>query len=265
MKCFQFHQFKTEWPEIYQALICGKKLDYTSPVKALFVKGGLIHIMVVSGAHLIFLEKLTASMLPSKKYQIINLILLMSYAFITGLQPPVLRAFMSYLLFHISYSKKLFWSPLLRTLLSAGLCLIYSPAWLHNLSFQLSVIAVLLQNIPRSQLSRSFFIYLFLLPILNRWQNLHPITVILNWILAPVIGAILFPITLATSLIRPLYMLTDELWYILIRVLDVFQFLIPEQNILSWSLPEQWTGAYILVLFATHSLIMGIQRSVKNK
>ena len=54
--CLRHLNFETHLSEIYKSLICGKRLP-TGHIKEIFVKGGLIHLTVVSGAHLLFLEK----------------------------------------------------------------------------------------------------------------------------------------------------------------------------------------------------------------
>ena len=53
--CLHKLNFHTPWADIYKSLTCGKRLE-DSPVKDIFVQGGLIHLTVVSGAHLLFLE-----------------------------------------------------------------------------------------------------------------------------------------------------------------------------------------------------------------
>src|SRR5262245_6137827 len=73
---------------LYAALVCGVSLP-SGHEKQIFVDTGLIHLMVVSGSHLVFIERLTG-FLPNS----IRLVLGGAYAFLTGFQAPVMRAWM---------------------------------------------------------------------------------------------------------------------------------------------------------------------------
>ena len=95
-KCLQFSSFQSETADIYKALVCGHRLP-KGLIKETFVKSGLIHLMVVSGAHLLFLERLWKSInLPFFRTGGI-LFLLILYALTANLHPPVLRALFSFL------------------------------------------------------------------------------------------------------------------------------------------------------------------------
>ena len=56
-QCLSVLSFKGQWKPAYEALICGQRLP-KGPLRQVFTEGGLIHLMVVSGAHLLFMEKL---------------------------------------------------------------------------------------------------------------------------------------------------------------------------------------------------------------
>ena len=222
--CLKKLSFSSSFPEIYKALVCGKRLPY-GEMKQLFVKGGLIHLTVISGAHLLFLESLWLKLpLPKNiKNKTLSLFLVL-YALTGRFQPPVLRALFSVFFLQISQKLKLFWSPTGITLLSALACLIYNKEWVNSISLQLSVLASLVYSVPKSSLKKAFFIYLSLLPLLNHWQSLHPLTVLINWILAPVISGLLFPLSFLSPFLPFLYKLSDFLWLIFLKLLELVKF-----------------------------------------
>ena len=258
--CLKQIDFKSPFPNIYSALVCGKRLP-DGEIKQLFVKGGLIHLTVVSGAHLLFLEKLWLKLTLPKPIKKGGLALfLILYALASQLNPPVLRALFSFFLSQLSQKLKLFWSPSGITLLSALLCLIYNKNWLDSISLQLSVLASLLFSCSKSSLKKAFFIYLSLLPLLNRWQSLHPLTVLINWIFAPVISGLLFPFTFLSPFVPFLYKISDFLWLIFLKPLAIAKLLPSGTALIKYQLPESWTWFYILFIFFVLSTFKKFKR-----
>ena len=243
--CLAKLDFDTPLRDIYQSLVCGKRLS-AGPVKSLITKGGLIHLMVISGAHLLFLEKFW-SRLPLPRFIKANglFVILLLYAFCADMRPPVVRALFSFSLFEISRRMKLFWSSWLITCLSACLCLFYQPLWAFSFSMQLSLLAAFLMSLSGHSLKKSFFIYMFILPVINRWQALHPLTVLINWMAVPVIGGVLFPLSLISPLFSPMYAVTDRLWFFALKILSWVKFLPQKTPVMDWFIPEQHVWAYV--------------------
>ena len=260
--CLKQLSFKSSLPDIYKALVCGKRLPY-GELKQIFVKGGLIHLTVVSGAHLLFLENLYLKLPLPKPIKNGGLcFFLILYALASQFQPPVVRALFSFFLLQFSQRLKLFWSATGRTLLSALFCLIYNKDWIDSGSLQLSVLASLVYSVPKSSLKKAFFIYLFLLPFLNRWQSLHPLTVLINWILAPVISGLLFPLSFLSPFLPFLYKISDFLWLVFLRLLEGVKFLPADTALIKYQLPEKWTWFYILFIFFVLSAFKKLKRGL---
>ncbi|MCZ0931970.1 MAG: ComEC/Rec2 family competence protein [Oligoflexia bacterium] len=258
--CLNQLNFKSSLSGIYKALVCGKRLP-SGEIKQLFVKGGLVHLTVVSGAHLIFLENLWLKLPLPKTAKSWGLSLfLILYALASQLHPPVLRALFSFFLCQFSQKWKLFWSPAGITLLSALFCLIYNKDWIDSSSLQLSVLACLVYSISKSSLKKAFFIYLSLLPILNRWQNLHPLSVLINWTLAPIIGGLLFPLSFLSPFFPFLYKISDFLWLNFLKLLEGVKFLPSDKPLINYQLPEDWTWFYILLIFFVLSAFKKLRR-----
>ena len=126
--------------------------------------------MIISGAHLIFLEK-TWNLLPSFRFK--NFLLgffLLIYSMSAGLSPPVLRALFSLLLARINKALKLFWSPYVRVQISGLLCLFCQSSWFHSLSLQLSWVASIgMSNHQLSRLHSCMLTFILILPIVSQW------------------------------------------------------------------------------------------------
>lgn len=243
--CLEQLNFNSPEAEIYKALVCGKRLA-SGHLKETFITGGLIHLTVVSGAHLLFLERFWKH-LPLPKFlknQGLFIVLIL-YAFACHLYPPVMRALFSFFIFQFSRSLKLFWNAHFITLLSGILCLIYKPSWIYSFSLQLSLLACFLQNISISSIKKSFFIYIFILPVINRWQALHPLTVLINWAFTPLIGSLLFPLSFLSPFFPPVYMITDFLWLIVLQVLKVTNFFPSQSPLMKWFIPKEWMWLYV--------------------
>lgn len=184
--------------------------------------------MVVSGAHLLFLERLW-NKLPLPFFKQTGLFLfLVFYALITHLHPPVVRSLFSFFLFQINRRFKLFWSQALITHLSGILCLFYSPQWIHSVSLHLSWLAGLAQTFSTSSIKRSLFTYIIVFPIISQWQFLHPLTVLINWLAAPVIGFVLLPLSFMTVAFPFLQGFSDRVWEGMFFILKFFNRMLPD-------------------------------------
>lgn len=144
--------FNTRTAPIAKALLVGYKQDLDSDSKRAFARAGLSHIMAVSGLHVGFIVAPFWVIIPyfwTKKHGsmiglFILILLLISYAGITGFSPSVMRAsvmagFLSFgKLFHkVNDSINL-------TAAAAIVLLIIKPSQLFEIGFQLSFAAVLI-------------------------------------------------------------------------------------------------------------------------
>lgn len=190
----------------YEALVCGVSLE-PSEILQLLKLSGLIHLFVVSGSHLIFLEQFLLYRCP----RTLRLLTLTAFAFFSGLQPPVVRSWISlYLPFTF---KRWAWRSSFCIWMAGVLSLVVNPLWISSLSLQLSWACALGLHMPAfcrwpKSLCRSLWIFLFLYPLL--WSSpksfLSPIC---NWLLAPIIGLLLFPLSLLAMLFHKLAFITD--------------------------------------------------------
>ncbi len=181
----------------YKALICGESLS-SSHSQLWFQHWGLLHVLVVSGAHFIFLEHHLMSVF--RKLNLKDgwaLPFLLVFSFATGLGPPVLRSALSLSLRICSERFKYHWTHAQQTFLAGMLCLIYVPIEKH-LSLQLSWAAALMISWPcrRSPLEwrRMCLVWLGMLPLLTGLSWTHPVSIVANIFFLPVFEFLLFPL-----------------------------------------------------------------------
>ena len=111
---------------------------------------GIIHILAVSGAHvaiitcfLLWLGRWKRSPFDYKKIVIFTMLVIIFFAFLTGLRVPVLRAVIMaiFVLAGQLFDRKADSGSILGLVFL--LCLIYQPLWLLDVSFQLSFLSAL--------------------------------------------------------------------------------------------------------------------------
>lgn len=200
---------------LYNALICGANLPQ-SHEKQIFVDTGLIHLMVVSGSHLVFIEILLG-FLPRR----LCMIVLGAYCFFTGFQAPVVRAFLRRLIARPLTDL----SGMTSLQIEAATVLIalaLYPQWLGSRSFLMSWMCGLALCSPPIFKSFKHFdlavkAYIFLLPFC--WAS--PMTVAWNTLLAPFVGFILFPACILAMVIPPFTAVSDLMWKAFLGILDL--------------------------------------------
>ncbi len=128
-----------------QALLLGEMKGFSSDYRQLFADCGVIHILCVSGLHvgliLVLLNRtlnaLRINRLPILKL-VLCLLLLFCYALLTGLKPPVLRAFIMISIIEIGRFLSEHCNAAASLALAAWLLLLFDPQNIYNAGFQLS-------------------------------------------------------------------------------------------------------------------------------
>lgn len=264
----------SQWQPEYQALVCGSRLPPSQLSESLRTTS-LLHLAVVSGSHLYVLHFLfnyvyqflfftlksvfRSSQLrvsPSKPFSIqasIALIAMGLYCLFTDLQPPVVRAFVALLIENLNHRFNLFWNGTYRTFVSGLATWAIFPNWIHSLSFCLSWAAGLALSLSRTVSRRSLVqhavIYIVLMPVLICFAPTHPVGILCNWIIGPVIGAMLFPICLLAFAFPFIVSFTDGCWQTLSYVLVFIAHWIPDlSGSLSTKTPLRWLWCYLWLL-----------------
>ncbi len=251
------------------ALSCAENFTILSQSK-LYAASGLIHLFVVSGAHLILLEQiLTYLCLKNKKSRPFVFILLLLYSFMCNLNAPICRAFISFSLQQFLYSKNIIWPGPFKSLVIGLMVLILNPSWLSSLSLQMSWMAAFATIIGQDYFKnesiflRQSLFFVLLTPTFVFLQVPSFSSILFNLFLAPVLEFILFPLALLTFLINPLFKMFDTLIYclnILLQSLEV------NFNLQLHQPPPHWICVnWALILFfhlLTHFLITKKKQSL---
>ena len=213
-----------EHNELPKSFVCGARLASPS-LKQAFKTTALIHLVVISGAHLLVLEELLCSWKRLQKQTLLITFLLGVYVLFSGANPPATRSWVSLVLRWDNKKYKLGATPLLISLASGILTLLFQPQWITSLSFTLSwsasvSLAILRQFSPQSGLlQRQIFIYLIMgVPLLALGVP-HPVTVFINIWVAPLLSHLLFPLSFIylfiPSLLSPLFQGTENFIFFL--------------------------------------------------
>lgn len=262
------HEQASLYTDIHSALICGERLPAQGEIKKLFTDSGIIHLMVVSGVHLLFLEKMW-NVFPKWPYKsILILFSLIFYCLVASLHPPVVRALISYLIYKFSHHFRLFWSPLWQVMLSGMVCLALQPEWARSISLQMSWIGALAFSFSyKSKIYSHILIYILFLPIISQWQAVNPLSVLVNWIFVPIMSIILFPLSVLSFFIPIFHFLSDSLWSSTLFILRYTQVFLHKMPFYIKPLPQDLIWLYIGGIFFVAQGTSFILRylSYKNK
>ncbi len=238
------------YAEIYSALICGNP-TISAGLSQIFKNLGIYHAIIVSGSHLVFLSLLIEKLFYSHRlenFRIAALPVLLFYSLATGAEPPVIRAFIGIILNIIQKKKKLFWSQSEVVFLSLLLCLLLSSSWKNSYSLLLSYVASLSLTLVHEQqfLKRNAYIYLIIFPFLLPLCPPHPMSIITNAILSPLIGIVLFPLSFVSFLVPYCYYFTDFLWKIFLMICELFGSELETLPAIRFSIFYLWAIAVLL-------------------
>ncbi len=205
----------SEHRELYSALICASS-ELSGANRQLWIDVGLIHLLIVSGAHLHFLEH-WLKFLPVR----VRLLVLGGYCWLTGFGAPVVRAWARRLMGLVARSVG--FSLLQLELVTVVALVAVHPAWLFSRSFLMCWLCALAIALPRlfpqwPNLSLSLACYLMLLPFCPS----APSTVLVNVLVTPYIGGVLLPLCILAVLVPWLLPVTDLMWTLLLEILQHF-------------------------------------------
>jgi competence protein ComEC len=249
--------------DLYGAVVCGARIQ-TASVRSSFADVGLIHLLVVSGSHFIALEtllRLTVLKITAPRFRSAVLFsTLVLFTLMTLASPPILRALFSYLVRWISAKFQLNWTRFQILTTSGFLCLPFCKSSWALCSLFLSWLAALAldwngaRNVDHRDLTlpKKFFasvvmntkVYLTLIPPLLLLTVPHPLSILANVVFAPVMGWILFPMSLAAVLIWPLSSITDLVWSAVVGIVDRTAQVMPE-GLASYTYPGELVALYL--------------------
>ncbi len=217
-----------------QALVCGESFK-AAKTSELYVASGLIHLFVVSGAHLILIEKMLLKFFQRiKAASVVILPFLIVYALACNLNPPVTRSLIAIIAGLFTLRHHLRWPENYKIFVTGLLTLLFNPEWLTSVSLQLSWLAALVVSINslyffnKNILIKQSIFFFTLAPLLAFFQMPNPITILMNLIFSPVLEFILFPLGLLVWIAPPIYIIFD--W-----VIAVLRFFLQASEIQSFA------------------------------
>lgn len=133
-----------------EAMVTGARSGIAAELREAYSRTGLSHILAVSGLHLAVVAMavgwlLMPLALVHRGHRLRNLLVIIAlwlFAFTSGASPSVLRAATMFSVVQLAYFTSSRYASLNALMATIFLMLVYRPDYLHDLSFQLSVVAV---------------------------------------------------------------------------------------------------------------------------
>ena len=133
-----------------------------------------------------------------------------AYGLACGWQAPIVRAWLGLCSRMISKKWYLFLPADYFVFVVGMICLMLFPDWISSRSLIMSWLAAMalaicsllrIRNVPTRLLAQSTVIYLMMMPALWGFGNLHPLSIVFNIVLAPLVSFVLLPLALISSVI----------------------------------------------------------------
>ncbi len=235
---------ESAYSELYKGIVCAASLEYGTHRLELLKWSGLLHLVVVSGSHLhllksqfqlisLGLKKLliffchsilftkTSVELPQKFSIFCLSSFLIFYALVCKLDPPIVRALFGLGVAALTPRLSLGWSGAHQACYASLLGGLVFPEFKFSLSYQLSCMASLAISMKAiSASSQQLLLSLILAPLLMPLGGLSWVSLPMNLILGPLIGGILFPISLISFIFKGFTPLSDFIWSLLLLALE---------------------------------------------
>lgn len=256
--------------ENYLALVCGESPAH-SAFKSRLASAGLLHLVIASGSHLLFLEAFLRATL-SRQHRIIRALswpLLLGFTLINRLEPRVLRAFLTLAFQRFADHHQLRWSRA-QVITAAGISTLtfcqsdrqftgLLMSWIASLAILLATC-----GFKRSarftdsetawlrwsrQLWLQSHLYVLMAPCLILLRLPNPMSILFNLLLGPPLGAILFPASLLAFLLPPLVGVVDLIWRMFESTLALLAFFLPAP-FEAIDVPTGALVSYLLILTA---------------
>ncbi len=238
------------------SVFLGRRELLTKAEAGIFKDAGIAHLLAISGSNIglaaiVLFFILRLFYVRFRKCLLISLIFLFLYTFITGANPPTLRAAIMYLIFAAGYFVKRKINPFNSLGLAGLACLLINPAWLFDAGFELSFLSIFAliigfkvfpikpsQNAFISYLQylffSSFLVTLFITPLVSYYfGRVYILTVFYNVVLIPFFSFILM-INFLLIIFSPLKFIAQAagtvlssliaLFYNLAQILGTFKF-----------------------------------------
>lgn len=271
--------------ELLSGILLGQSKNLPGELKVALRDTSTLHIAVASGQNLTILSAFflsLAGLIKRRNALILGLAAAILYTLLSGMQIPILRAAIMFILASIAQFSGRQSSGFWTLLVTAGLMLLVNPDWITSLSFQLSFLAtfgvivvspIILRFLGRfpiigGDLSVTLAAQLMVMPVIA--QSFHQISIVslivnvlILWTVPfiMVIGAfMLFLGTIWSALGLLLALIVSSLLLYLIYIVNFFSSLSFSWVYIGEQVWVVWLGYYILLLS-----IMLLLKNVKTE
>jgi hypothetical protein len=237
----------------YQTLVCGEfpRAKSTSLDPA-FLQN--IRLFSISGLQFLFFERLLAIFFGHRHRpsQIWHFLISTALTLIWGMNPAVMRAWVSLLIKKTVVFERLNWPAALTSLVVGGVCLILRPEWIGSTAFQICWLAALIMQMSRWPFGLRLIAVFFAVAPLTRGFDFANLATSLSISIAkPLVVLVLFPLSIAVAVWPKTHIFVDRVWSFSFEFLhhydQNFGIVAPEHsNVVKTSLPILYIlGAHI--------------------
>lgn len=199
--------------------ILGDKSYLNPEIKRSYQENGISHLFAISGMHITLIASIIGKLLKKLKLEEITIFkiiafFLLIYLSLVGLSPSILRGVLFYLLFSINKIYYFYIKPINLFIISLGTSLLFNPNYIYDIGFQYSYAVSLALIVFRTDSQSSYLkslwktsllSFISSLPItLYNFHQLNLLSIIYNLFFVPFISIIVFPLSLITTLFKPL-------------------------------------------------------------
>lgn len=205
-----------------ESLLCGEKVAEPQLQEQLR-QTSLLHLFVVSGAHLLWLETALGFLKVPLVFRIFSWVL---FAFGCSAQAPVVRALIGLIGQKLRAFRFPGWRPDQQVFWTGIATLTFYPSWGESLSLALSWGAAVALTLSwgegwRRALRQGLALWIILLPMLSGWASTHPFGLLVNLFLAPLLTVVLMPSAILAVLCPPLCGIFDFLFGLFRQIMVV--------------------------------------------
>ena len=199
----------SELSHYYQALICGRRLP-PSEARLALQHIGVIHLFVVSGAHLLFLSQWLRRLGLDRRGSLC--VFHLFYALICHFHPAIFRAWIFSCYGELNRLWKLSLPETHGLLLSCVVTLSFNPEQIHGFSVPLSWLACLGLRCSSNPFTQSLWVYIFAYPLIQSFSGLSLWTTLVTVFVSPMVAMVLLPLSALAFVFSGLVPVVDVCW-----------------------------------------------------
>ena len=252
--------------------LLGNKKYLSNDVVTSFQNNGLSHLFAISGMHVnllgtIILKLLKLFKIKENKTYLYASIFLLFYASITSFSSSVLRGVLFFILFSIN---KIFYLYIKNTnifITTLAISLLYEPYFLYDIGFWYSFSISLSLLVTSDVINRyknyfskllvtSIISFIMSIPIsLYNFYQFNLLSIVYNLFYVPFVSIILFPLSLATFIIKPL----EKIYNFFITILETTSLFFNKITIATFIFPKTYKLVYIIYFILVIITFIGLK------